>query len=144
MKKVRGYWVYSIVFMLLAAWGCQQTQSSPVRQTSSTNTVSQQTASLSANEASNHIGSSATVCGTVVGTNYATSSKGKPTFLNFDKPYPNHPFVVVIWDSDRSKFPSKPENYYLNKRLCATGLIESYKGKPEIVARAKNQLFFNN
>jgi hypothetical protein len=31
-------------------------------------------------------------------------SKGKPTFINFDKPYPNQDFTVMIWDDDWAGF----------------------------------------
>ncbi len=91
-------------------------------------------------EAAQHVGQRGTVCGTVADTSYATSSRGKPTFLNFDKPYPNHPFVVVIWDSDRGRFPKDPEKFYKGKTICATGLVERYQGKPEIVATSSTQL----
>jgi hypothetical protein len=47
---------------------------------------------------SSHAGETATVCGTVTGVHYAASSKGMPTFINFDKPYPNQDFTVMIWD----------------------------------------------
>jgi len=50
---------------------------------------------LTAAEAKEHIGETATVCGDVVSTRYASSSKGHPTFLNFDKQYPNQIFTVV-------------------------------------------------
>jgi len=46
----------------------------------------------SASEAKEHFGESATVCGDVVSTRYAASTKGQPTFLNLDKPYPNQGF----------------------------------------------------
>jgi hypothetical protein len=76
----------------------------------------------------------------VVDSRYATGSKGQPTFLNFDKPYPNHTFTVVIWGSDRGAFPASPESHYKGKQVCATGLVESYKGKPQIIGRAASQL----
>jgi len=95
--------------------------------------------SWSSKDASNHVGERGTVCGPVVDTRYATGSKGKPTFLNFDRAYPNHTMVVVIWGSDRGDFPGNPETYYKGKDVCATGLIESYKGKPKIVARDGDQ-----
>jgi site-specific recombinase XerD len=44
---------------------------------------------LTAAEAKDHVGETATVCGSVVSTRYATGTKGQPTFLNLDKPYPN-------------------------------------------------------
>ena len=52
---------------------------------------------LTATEAKNHIGEQATVCGKVVSTRYAEGSRGSPTFLNFDQPYPNQVFTLLIW-----------------------------------------------
>lgn len=66
---------------------------------------------LTATEAKNHIGEQATVCGKVVSTRWAESSRGSPTFLNFDQPYPDQVFTLVIWGSDRSKF-GEPETAY--------------------------------
>lgn len=97
-------------------------------------------AAWSSTEAAAHIGERGTVCGPVVDTRYATGSKGKPTFLNFDRAYPNHIFTVVIWGSDRGNFPANPESYYRGKTVCATGLIESYRAKPQIIAGYGNQL----
>ena len=139
MNHILRFRIYIVAFTILALLACQEEPSPSLKQSSSS-TIAEQSESLSTSQASKYVGSRATVCGQIVGTNYATGSKGKPTFLNFDKPYPSHPFAVVIWGNDRSKFPSNPENYYLNKPLCATGLIESYKGKPEITARNSSQL----
>lgn len=88
---------------------------------------------LSATEAKDHIGETATVCGNVVSTRYAASTKGQPTFLNLDKPYPNQIFTVVIWGSNRSKFGA-PESDYRGKRICAAGKITEYRGIPQVVA----------
>ena len=95
---------------------------------------------IAAAQAASHVGERTTVCGDVVDSRYAPSSKGSPTFLNFEKPYPNHIFTVVIWGSERSRFPSNPESHYRNKNVCATGLIETYSGKPQIIARDPSQL----
>jgi DNA/RNA endonuclease YhcR with UshA esterase domain len=94
---------------------------------------------VSASEAKDHIGEVATVCGEVVGTHYAASTKGQPTFLNLDKPYPNPVFTVLIWGSNRSKFGT-PDNDYKGKRICATGKITEYRGGPEIVAENPGQI----
>ena len=88
---------------------------------------------LTAQQAAEHIGEAATVCGLVVSANYATKSKGQPTLLNLDQPYPNEVFTVMIWGSDRPKFGA-PEKTFMGKRVCATGDIMQYKGKPEIIA----------
>jgi len=66
--------------------------------------VQAQTRHLTAAEAKNHVGETATVCGKVVSARFASKSKGQPTFLNLDEPYPNHIFTVVVWGSDREKF----------------------------------------
>jgi DNA/RNA endonuclease YhcR with UshA esterase domain len=97
---------------------------------------------LSANDAKNHIGETATVCGSVVSTRYAASTKGQPTFLNLDKPYPNRVFTVLIWGESRSKFGT-PESEYKGKRICVTGKILEYKGAPEIVADDPGQITAN-
>jgi hypothetical protein len=95
--------------------------------------------SISAAEAKNHVGENATVCGQVVSTHFASSSRGKPTFLNLDEPYPNQIFTIVIWGSDRAKFGS-PESTYKGKDICASGPIESYRGVPQIVAHEARQI----
>jgi len=94
---------------------------------------------LTAAEAKDHIGETATVCGTVASARYASSTKGQPTFLNLDKPYPNQLFTVLIWGEDRSKFGT-PESEYKGKRICVTGKITEYKGAAEIVATDPQQV----
>jgi hypothetical protein len=94
---------------------------------------------ISPGEAKDHVGEVATVCGDVASTHYAPSTKGQPTFLNLDKPYPNPIFTLLIWGSDRSKFGA-PENEYKGKRVCVTGKITEYRGSPEIVADSPAQI----
>lgn len=94
---------------------------------------------LTAAEAKDHIGETATVCGSVVSTRYAASTKGQPTFLNLDKPYPSQIFTVLIWGSNRSRFGT-PEADYKGKNVCVTGKITEYRGTPEIVADHPQQI----
>ena len=101
--------------------------------------LSAQTKKISAAEAKDHIGDRATVCGKVASTHYAKSSKGEPTFLNLDEPYPKEIFTILIWGSDREKFGS-PELEYKGLRVCATGKITSYRGVPEIIATERGQI----
>ena len=95
--------------------------------------------SLTAVEAKNHIGEQGTVCGKVVSTRHAESSRGNPTFLNFDQPYPNQVFTMLIWGSDRTKF-DEPETKYRGKQICVSGKISEYKGTPGIVASDPSQV----
>jgi hypothetical protein len=72
---------------------------------------------------------------------YATSSNGKPTFLNLGEPYPNPArFTVVIWGEDRAKFPGKPEELYTDQEICVTGTIEEYNGALEMVVTDPEQI----
>jgi PKD repeat protein len=97
-------------------------------------------------EATNYIGHNKLVEGVIVDTHYASSTKGKPTFLNFNKPYKGY-FTCILWGSDRAKFmkqfPPNPETYFLNKRVLVNGLIEEYpkgSGVPEIVLKEPSQI----
>jgi len=94
---------------------------------------------LTAREAKEHFGETTTVCGEVVSTRYADSTKGQPTFLNLDKPYPNQIFTIVIWGNNRSKF-GKPEDDYMSKRICVSGKITAYAGLPEVVVDDPKQI----
>ena len=94
---------------------------------------------LTARQAGGHMGELATVCGTVASGTHAVRTKGQPTFLNLDEPYPRQVFTILIWGSDRPKFGA-PEASLMGKRVCATGRIEGYKGTPEIIVREPGQL----
>ncbi len=74
-------------------------------------------AAISPEEAINHIGQNQTVCGVVASAHYAAHSKGRPTFLNLDRPYPNQIFTAVIWGRDRNNFSEPPEEKYMNERI---------------------------
>ena len=97
------------------------------------NTSAPQQGVLTAAQAGDHVGETATVCGVVASARYAASTRGQPTFLNLDQPYPNQVFTVVIWGSARGAFPQAPEMAYRAKRICVTGLIEAYRRSPQIV-----------
>jgi hypothetical protein len=95
--------------------------------------------SLSAKEAKDHVGEQAKVCAMVASTHFAYRSKGSPTFINLDEPYPAQIFTAVIWIEDRAKCGS-PEKGYANQYFCVVGLIQSYSGTPEIVLRNPSQV----
>jgi hypothetical protein len=86
---------------------------------------------FSAADANHHIGEHATVCGTIASERTASSSRGSPTFVNLDKPYPSQIFTIVVWSSDLPRVGSLPTS----GRICATGTITDYRGVPEIVVR---------
>ncbi len=96
-------------------------------------------ATLAPGDAASHVGESATVCGVVASAKFAANSRSQPTFLDFDRPYPNPVFTAVIFGSDRSKFGT-PEKSLQGTRVCVTGQIRDYRGKPEMVLRDPSQL----
>jgi len=94
---------------------------------------------LTAAQAKDHVGERATVCGTVANASFAEKTKGSPTFLNFEKPFPRQLFTAVIWGDDRPKF-GQPEVEYQGKKICVTGEIKLFRKRPEIVVTEKNQI----
>lgn len=89
-------------------------------------------------QAKDHVGQTGTVCGKVADTRYLESGR-QPTFLNFDKRYPEHTFTAVIFGENRAKFGT-PEKDYLDKDICVSGKIEEFNGKPQIVVTEKSQI----
>jgi len=91
-----------------------------------------------------HAGEVRIVEGIVVRTHYAEKSKGKPTFLDFHDPYKEY-FKALIWDDNRDKFieafPPNPETYFKDKKVRIKGLIETYKGEPEIILNDPSQIW---
>jgi micrococcal nuclease len=90
-------------------------------------------------EAKNHVGETGKVCGKVADTRYLDGGGRRPTFLNFDKKFPDHTFTAVIFGDDRAKF-GEPEKEYLEKDVCVSGKIENYNGKPQIILTEKSQI----
>jgi DNA/RNA endonuclease YhcR with UshA esterase domain len=91
-------------------------------------------------QAGEHIGQTVTVCGVVSDSRYLAESARKPTFLNFDKPFPQHTFTAVIPNESRSKFSEPPETAFKGKRICVTGLVRTSRNKPEIEVLEPSQI----
>lgn len=93
-------------------------------------------------EARDHIGERITVYGPVVDTYYASGSSGRPTFLNIGNAYPNpNRLTVVIWGTNRGKFAQPPEDYFLGKTVCVTGLVVAHDGVPQIEVTSPDQIY---
>lgn len=95
---------------------------------------------ITADEAHNHIGRAAEVCGKVASADYSRQIGGRPTFLNFGQPHPDQLFTAVIWGDNRPKWPNPPEKHYLDRKICITGQIEMHEGTPQIVVHSPNQI----
>lgn len=96
---------------------------------------------ISWSDASAHVGEMTIVVGPVVGTTFASSSNGQPTFLNIGRDYPDPGrFTVVIWGESRASFSTPPEDAYRGKTICVTGEIDTYQGIPQIVVSSPSQI----
>jgi hypothetical protein len=87
-----------------------------------------------------YVGKTVIVCGDVVTTSYNPAGQGKPTYLNFSKDYPANPFAAFIWSDDLHLFKHDPQVWYKGKRVCVTGEVIDYKGKPEMNIRDEKQV----
>ncbi|HIF15064.1 MAG TPA: DNA/RNA non-specific endonuclease, partial [Bacteroidetes bacterium] len=93
-------------------------------------------------QAKYHIGQECKVCGTVVSTKYNKKGKGSPTYINLDKQFPNHVFSITIWGDDRKNFSFEPEMELMNKAICVTGIIKTFKGIPQLTLNSESQMEF--
>lgn len=94
-------------------------------------------------EIKNYAGQIVSICDRIVDAKFLESSITKPTLLNVGGAYPNHLFTIVINFENRGNFSFKPEEYYLNKRVCVTGKVVDFKGRPQIVVLSPAEMIIN-
>ncbi len=113
---------------------------------------------IPASDASKHLGEQETVCGRVAEVKITTSVRGSPTFIDFERPYPNETFTAVIWERDKrvlelfqesayfasegrslsimdgleSSFIAVPIGQERKQYLAITGTIRTLTGRPFI------------
>jgi len=82
--------------------------------------------------------SDTTICEKVFDGKFLESSQ--ITFLNLGGAYPNQKISVVIKGADRDKFKEAPEKLFAGRTICVKGIVEIYKGRPEIVVTEPVQI----
>ena len=113
---------------------------------------------IRASDANEHLGEQETVCGRVAEVKITTSVRGTPTFIDFERPYPNETFTAVIWERDKrvlelfqepayfasegrslsimdglkSSFIAVPIGQERKQYLAITGTIRTLTGRPFI------------
>jgi micrococcal nuclease len=66
---------------------------------------------------------------------------GKAVFLNSKNNYKDHDnFTAVIFQADKYRFPSSPEDIYWGKTVDVSGRIKKYKGRAEIILKDITQI----
>lgn len=92
-----------------------------------------------AHEAIEHRGEYAMVCGVIADANYLEDSRGGPTYLNFDKPYPDHDFSAIIFRKNRKNLEIAPETL-TGYKACVYGKVKVHRGKAQIEIVKQQQL----
>jgi hypothetical protein len=89
---------------------------------------------IPATQAGSRVGQQATVCGKIAETHTASTTRGTPTFIDFEKAYPDQVFTAVIWERDKVRVGNLPKV----GELCVKGTITEYHGRPEIVLHSRS------
>lgn len=100
---------------------------------------------ITGDETLQHLQETNTVCGTIASAKYVTGAPGNPTYLNFDRAFPDQSCSIVIAEPLRAKFKDAPETAFTGKWVCVTGVITTdYRGKPQIPVSDPAQIVVGN
>jgi len=91
---------------------------------------------ISAAQAREHDGETATVCGVAQNEHTASTTRGKPTFIDLDSSFPYQIFSILVWDEDRANVGELPR---VGAHVCVTGVINYYHGVPRINVKNASQ-----
>jgi hypothetical protein len=91
-------------------------------------------------EARQVAGMVAEVKGPVVGTRYARSRTGRPTFLDLGNAFPDpNRFTAVIAGRNRGRF-GMPERRYRGRTICVIGRVTLVRGVPQTDVTTPSQI----
>ena len=101
--------------------------------------------SITPAEATDNVGKTIKVCGTVVEVRPEPELVDRLWQFNFDSPHPDVLFFALVqspkdWQYPYGDWPASPETFYLGKNVCADGAIQLWRGIPYIVATYAFQL----
>ena len=91
---------------------------------------------VSVDSVATHIGEKVVVCSEVFGV----KTTDKITFINVGAPYPKSPLTVIVFAKNLANFNESPAALYYNKKICVTGKLENYHGKPQIVVTKPDEI----
>lgn len=94
---------------------------------------------ITLDEVKANMGNQVMICDSISDTFVAKGDK-KTTYLHFGATYPNVKLTAVIFEKDVVKFESSPAIFLMDKKVCITGLLKEYKGKPEIIVSDPSQI----
>src|SRR5690606_17312462 len=89
--------------------------------------------------ASAFVGKEGTVCGVCTALNSPEHVSGSPRYFKLDRPCPNQIFTRVLWGKNKHKFVQGLD-HYKGKHLTITGVVELFRGKPQMVLTFPEQV----
>ena len=93
------------------------------------------------NLAFQNIGKLRTVCGKIQSTYIYSNTGSQIIYLNMGDEYPNHTFTGLIWySSNKDNFNGRPDKKYKMRNICISGVITTFKNKPQIQIDFENQI----
>ena len=93
---------------------------------------------ITVKEAAKHLNEKVIICDQIYGGKFLSSSN--LTLVDVGGSHPNEVLTLLIKGDDRKKFKAAPEDYFKGKKVCITGTVVDYKGKPEIVITEPEQI----
>jgi hypothetical protein len=94
--------------------------------------------SITAADAAKHLNEKVMVCDKVFGGKFL--SDANITLIDVGGSHPNQLLTLIIKGDDRKKFTTPPEEAFKDKKVCITGQIVDFKGKPEIIITEPGQI----
>ncbi len=93
---------------------------------------------IAAKDAAKHLNEKVIVCDKVYGGKFLSGSN--LTLVDVGGSHPDELLTLIIKGDDRKKFKNPPEEDLKGKKVCITGQIIDYKGKPEIAITDPEQI----
>ncbi|HTH81373.1 MAG TPA: hypothetical protein VL490_00470 [Mucilaginibacter sp.] len=93
---------------------------------------------IAAKDAAKHLNEKVVICDQIAGGKFL--SNANLTLLDVGGNHPNELLTLLIKGDDRKKFKTAPEEDLKGKKVCITGQVIDYKGKPEIVITDPEQI----
>lgn len=97
---------------------------------------------LSWEQAASKIGKNAAIKGNIINITYRNDVRGKPTWIEVGGSRSKEKsLTLIIWGNNRLTFESTLAELEKYDVVCAEGLVNDYKGKPQIKLSSLDQLY---
>jgi len=93
-------------------------------------------------DVSKHIGDSVKLEGKVFGVKTFPDIKDAPILINLGADYPNQLLTIAVFEAYKTNVKEMPSEKLKGEIAIVRGKIELHKGKPQIVVRSADELYF--